>query len=246
MHKKHKFPIHDPRHPDHPDHDPHWLIKKRVQQGFMIFVIFLFIGWSFSGVVRERLANNDIISPREFRVNVVQKVITNDYADIAIEFDYLNVKVIILKSSSESIEKIKNRLDEIDPEYISILDKIVVLGKGIGQNYYHYAAGVVFSQIPEKVIFVATAAYDKEADSTILHEIGHILWFNYYSTDEQTKYIEEYNGETAHISQYAKTSAREDFAENFQFYARNKDSFRIRDNKREFIELGLTNVGYSP
>lgn len=72
-----------------------------------------------------------------------------------------------------------------------------------------------------------------ETEKNFYHELGHKVWYEYMSDEQRDEYLFLFNQTTDFISEYAKTSEKEDFAENYAQFRLNNT---INQIKYLFIE----------
>jgi len=69
----------------------------------------------------------------------------------------------------------------------------------------------------------------KETEDVFYHELGHKVWYVYMTDAERLKYEYLFNTTNSFVSDYAKTSLTESFAEDYMFYRTNRTILKEKE-----------------
>jgi hypothetical protein len=143
---------------------------------------------------------------------------------------------------------IKNMQKDIDSLYAKTSSLSEDLNIALAINEMHEQEQVSLIDVrgrytyPDSVIKVYGFGLDTpEVMSIAYHEIGHHFWYNELTKNEQEEYVQIYENATEWVTEYAETSAVEDFAETFLYHILTKCQIgRFGDGglmqRQEFME----------
>ncbi|WP_143873785.1 hypothetical protein [Catenovulum sediminis] len=85
------------------------------------------------------------------------------------------------------------------------------------------------------VVLHQLESYD-EVQHVLLHEIGHYVFYSRISSFIRKEWVQNFSSYDAHVSEYARENASEDFAESYAFYAANNlTKFNSVSKKLSFL-----------
>jgi len=103
--------------------------------------------------------------------------------------------------------------------------------------YIYVGHGGIYFPPTDMVMFYGKGYTADELHYIADHEIGHHVWFRDLNDNQRERYINIYNDSNYYITEYSKTNAEENFAEEYAFYrACDKEYYCLSKDRIKFFQ----------